>query len=112
MSHFAVNPDVASTLLHDAVNRGQAKSCSLAHLFGCEKWLENPAASGLVHADTIVTDRQQHVAVRVHSGMLTNKTFIEIEHTRFNDELAASRHGIARIHRQIQDDLVDLSGIC
>ena len=39
---------------------------------------------------------------------------IRVEHdvARFNDELAALRHGVARVHRHIDDGALELAWIC
>jgi hypothetical protein len=41
-----------------AVNRGQAKPGTLAHLLGCEKWFEAMGGDFLVHATTVVAHRK------------------------------------------------------
>src|SRR5580658_1226723 len=45
-----VHPDETAALLHDAVHRGEAQSCSLADFLGGEKRLENMRLGGIVHA--------------------------------------------------------------
>src|SRR5580704_10616835 len=48
---FTVGPDVAATLLHDAIDSRQAEACASAKLFGGEKRFEEVRLSLLVHPD-------------------------------------------------------------
>src|SRR6478672_7315376 len=55
---LAVDVDKASMAFHYRQSSGKAKTCALRHLFGREKWFEDPALnflshpwSGIGHAD-------------------------------------------------------------
>src|SRR4029077_2179497 len=51
MTGFAVDNDLATALLDDAVNRGEAQSCALPLSFGGEEGLKNMTSRLSVHPD-------------------------------------------------------------
>lgn len=65
-----VNRNVAPTFLHNLVNSGQSRSCSI--LLGSEKWLKDLLQSALIHSVIRIADLQHHVWLEI----LGNKTKI------------------------------------
>jgi len=43
--------------------------------------------------------------------MLARKSFVEVIHSSFNDELAPTRHGITRVHGKIEHDPIEVPRI-
>ena len=110
LAGLAVDPDVASALLDDAVDRGKAESRALRS-FGAEKRFEDAALGLGIHSHAGVADGQHHVLAGFRRGVKTGITLVQRDIGGLNRELAAARHGVARIDRQIHDDLLDLAGI-
>src|SRR5215470_5088861 len=69
-SQLTFNVDEPIALFDDAVNSGQAQSCSLADLFSREKRLEDMAQSFFVHAAARVLDCEHDEATRGHPFFL------------------------------------------
>ena len=90
-----------AAMLHDAIHRGESEPGPFADFFRREERLENPAHRGLIHACSGITDREQDVASRFHGKMLRSEDLIEFYRGSFKNELAAARHGIARVDREI-----------
>jgi hypothetical protein len=65
---------------------------------GGEERLENPSLHGLVHSHAGVFDNQLD---RIASGALP----------AFDAKHASVRHGVSGVHRQVEDDLLDLPRI-
>src|SRR5438309_2257915 len=107
-SGFTVNPDVASALPHDAVNRCQSQTSTFAQLFGCEKRLEDPRDGSRIHTDAGIAHRQQGIFAGGYRRMLCAEGLVKIHSRRFQNQLPTARHGIAGIHGQVQQDLVKL----
>ena len=63
------------------------------------------------HAGAGVRDRQQHVGSRTDHRVIERIRRVQIDVAGFNDNVAAVRQGVARIHDQIHDDLLDLTRI-
>ncbi len=43
--------------------------------------------------------------------MLLGKSLVKPYGSSFENELTAARHGVARIHRQVHHDLIELAGV-
>src|SRR5579872_3780959 len=63
-TRFAVDPDVTSALFDDSIHRRQTKTGALSQFFGCKEWLKDTSNRSLVHAASVVADRQQDVLAR------------------------------------------------
>src|ERR1051326_2237485 len=111
MSHLAVDPNVPATLFDNSVYGSESQPGALAHIFGGEEGLENPGAGDLIHADTVIADGEHHVAACLHGRVFPDKRLIEIEDCGLDNQFPATWHGVARVHRQVHHDLVELPGI-
>src|SRR5207253_4280370 len=65
----------------------------------------------LVHTAAGVTDGQLYEAAGVAARVFTRFETISFKVTGADGELATAGHGVARIHRQIQNDLLHLAAI-
>jgi hypothetical protein len=108
---FAVDQDVARALLDNAVYRGQAQTRSFAHLFGGEEGLEDARYGGFIHAGAGVAHRKQNIFPHRHGLLLFRKSLVKSHITGFKNKLAAMRHGVASVHREVDYDLVELAGV-
>ena len=104
---LAVDRDVAVGLLDGAVDGGKAEAAALARRLGGEERLEEPRARLVVHADAGVADRQHHVGPGLHAHVLAGR-LVQIDIGGLDHQLAAARHGVARIGRQVDDHLLHL----
>ena len=63
------------------------------------------------HAGAGIADRQHHVLSRGHLGMRRGVGIVEMRVRRFDGQLAAVRHRIARIDREIEQHVLELVGV-
>ena len=57
-------------------------------------------------------DLQLHVAPRLHLGVRSREPFFEIDIRGLDQQRSAVGHRVARVDRQIHQDLVQLPGVC
>src|SRR5450759_2627326 len=108
LSQGALNGDVPPALPYDAVNRRQPQSRPFALLFGGKEGLEDSGLGLCIYARAVVAHRQHHVVSGLHLDVATGVFLIQLHVGRFNHYLAALRHGIASVHHQVDEDLLDL----
>src|SRR3989442_1185457 len=58
-----------------------------------------------------VSDGEQHVRAGLGREVLRGVGFVELGVRGLDRELAALRHGVARVHGQVHDHLLELTGI-
>src|SRR5260370_761883 len=76
---LAVDGEIAAALLDDAVHRRETEPGAFAALLGGEERLEDARLDGLLHADTVVADRQHHVAARLGAGVDVDVALVEVD---------------------------------
>ena len=108
---LAFSKDVAAGLLDDAVHRGQAKPCPLADLLGGEERIENLVDDLRRDARAGVGDFDQHVVGGRHALVAIRRAFLRGDVGGAHRELAAIRHGVARVDREIDDHLLELGDV-
>jgi hypothetical protein len=108
-AHLAAHFDPAFLLRDDAVNRGESEAAAFADFLGGEKWLEDAAERGGVHAAARVgeaeADEASGAGLRVAAGLRA----VEFHRGGADDELAALRHRVAGVHHEVDDDLLDVA---
>src|SRR5579871_32893 len=111
-SRLAPNVNPAAALPHDAVDRGQPKSCSLVLLFGREERLKNVLADRLVHSSSVVLYHHHHVTPRFR--VLLHGCFIVANiHIHCADpEYAAVWHCVTSVYHELNHYLIDLLRVC
>src|SRR5438067_7395420 len=82
-SRFALDPNVAAALLHDAVHSRQAQAGSLG-AFGGEKGFENVRLGFRVHTEACVADGEHHVFPRPDSAIESCVVVIQSDIGSFN----------------------------
>src|SRR5712691_224016 len=108
---FALDEDVAATLLDDSVDGGEAEAGALAFFFGSEKGLEDAGLSVTVHALAGVADGNHDVGTVFDESIFGAMGAVEGNTGGTNADFAAVGHGVFGIDHQIHDDLLKLSGI-
>src|SRR5688572_5975604 len=64
-----------------------------------------------IHSAPGVADRHQNIAARENLGVVSSIVFVQLDVIGFDGELASQRHRIPCVHREVYDDLFDLTGI-
>ena len=103
VAFLAVDLDVPARLLDEAEHHAQTKAGALADLLGGEEGIEHlfqvcgrDPGAGVAHGNhDIVADRDLAVHARV--------AFVEIDVVGLERELAAIRHGVARVQGKVED---------
>ena len=62
-----------------------------------------------IHSDAGVRNREQHVSSGLYDRMRGFVRAVEIFIRCFNKKFSAFGHRVARVHREIHDDLLDLT---
>ena len=108
-AELAVDGDEAAGLLDDAVGRRQSEPGALADLLGREEGLEDAlemrlgdAGAGIDHLDQHVIAGGQDLGAPLQRGR-------EGDVGGADRQRAARGHGVPRVHREIDDDLLELS---
>src|SRR6266852_1981429 len=110
-ARMGLYPDETSALFHDAVHGRQAKPGSPAGFLGREEWLENARLGGRVHSVPRVADAYYHVRARLHRWARSRVFLVDNRVLRLDGQRAPYRHGVAGVHGQVQQHLLELSGI-
>ena len=111
LADFGVTVDEPAGLLDDAVDHRQAEAGALADLLGREERLEDlldqvrrDAGAGVFHFDDHIFGRRE-VAVAELPALFRRHV------AGADGQLAASRHGVARVDREVDDDLLELADV-
>ena len=110
-AQLAVNLDVAARLFDEAIGLGKAQTGALAFWLGGEERLEHPAHHFWCHAGAGIADRQHDILARIDLAMLDGIGVVEMGVGDFQGQLAAVRHGVTGVDRQIEDGVLDLGGV-
>ena len=111
LSDFAVDPDEAAALLDHAVDGGEAQAGAFPLFLGSKKRFEDARLSFLIHAHSGVADGEEHVGSGCDDRTQVAVVAIELGVRSLDQQAAAVGHGVARVDREIHDDLFDLAGI-
>jgi len=94
-------------ILQDAVDRGEPEAGAFPHGFRGKKGVKNPMDGGFIHPGPRVPDAGFHVASQFGAHLLRGSG-VQRDIFRRNVKIAAVRHGLPRIDKEIQEDLFDL----
>ena len=108
LAGLGIEPDVATRLLDDAVHGRQPKAGSAPRGLGGEEWLEDPRLRPLVHPAAGIGDGKHDVFARDDRDVLRGVRIVECGVSGFDRHGAAVGHRVARVDREIHDDLLDL----
>ena len=111
VAELAVHPDRAAALRDDAVHGGQPQAGAAAGLLRGEERLEEALLRGGVHAGTGIGDRHHDVRSRGGAGVLGHVVVVEHGVRGLDRQLAAVRHRVAGVHREVENHLLDLAWV-
>jgi hypothetical protein len=111
LADFAVDIDEAAGLLDDAVDGGEAEAGALADFLGREERLEDLVADLGRDAGTGVGDVDPHVVGDRHALIGRLRRLFGGDVGGAHGELAAIRHGVARIDGEVHDHLLELRDV-
>ena len=98
-------------LLDDAIHHREPQPRPLPLGLGREEWLEDPEPGLVIHADAGVGQRQDQAGARQDTSDPSHRVLVEDSVQGRDDEPSAVRHGVARVHSQVHQHLLDLAGI-
>ncbi len=90
-----------------AAHHGHAQPAAGAKLFGGEKRLKHPGERAHVHADAVVADGDLHIVARLGFDV-GGGGGVQGFAGGFNAQLAAIRHGVAGVQRQVEQGVFQL----
>ena len=99
---------MASQLFYKAIDMRQAKASTFTGRLCREERVERSAECGSIHAFAGVSDREQHILPGLDLDMPRSICVVEGSVCHLDRELAAVRHCVARVNRQVQDRRLEL----
>jgi len=78
---------------------------------GGEERLEDAQLGFVVHADAVIADGEHDVVAGGERRVGAREVFVKGDVGGLDGELTALRHGVAGVHGDVHDDLVDLARI-
>src|SRR5206468_9913314 len=111
LSKFAVYPDVAAALFHNAIDRRETEASATSAFLGGVKRLEDMGDRLGLHAGAGVRDGEQHVRSGNDNSVIARVRRVENNVAGFDEDAAAVEEGVARVHDQIHNDLFDLARV-
>src|SRR6266446_2588076 len=108
---LAVDPDVAAGLFYDSVDGCQAQAGALPEFFSGEERIKNPQLRLAIHSAARVRDRQQYIGAWNGRRMFFPIALVYFDIARLDGKASALGHGVPRVHRQVQEYLLNLSGV-
>src|SRR5205807_2597612 len=107
---LALHEDGAVGLLDDAVHRREAEAGPFAGGFGSEERLEDVVAHFGAHSFAGVAHEERRVLAFREPGP-AHFAGVDARATGLEGQRAAVGHGVARVDREVQDHLLELSRI-
>ncbi len=104
--------DEAAGLLDDAVDHRQSEPGALAHLLGGEEGLEYLLQRLRRDAGAGILDLDQHIVAGLELAIAEAGAFGRGQVARPHRQVAAVRHGVARVDGEIDDHLLELADVC
>ena len=104
---FALDLDPALVLFNDSVNRGESKAGTLADFLRRKERFEKVAEDFGFDAATSIGDGETNEGTRAGFRIILGDFGRDISGAGFDDQLSTTRHRIAGIDAEIDDDLLD-----
>ena len=95
--------------LDHAVHDGEPEPRSF--LLGGEEWLEDTGQRGVVHAVSVVVDRELDVAPWPRLGEPSHVARVDVDHRRLDDDVTGSGDGVAGVDDEVRDELLELGAV-
>ena len=111
LARNAVAEDVAACLLDDAVGRGKPQAGPFALLLGGEERVEDLVQRLGRDAAALVRDRDAHVFALGNAGPFQRQSGPQADILGADRDLAAAGHGVAGVHDEVHQHLLELPGV-
>ena len=108
---LAIDGDPAVVLVHDAVNGREAKSGAFAQFLCGEEWLEDARQHMRGDAGARIAGCQTGEATGTRLRHRGDGCGIELRPDDVRSLRRPARHGIARVHREVEQHLLDHAGV-
>jgi len=108
---LGIHPDEPARLLDDPVHRRQTQPRPFAGRFRGEERLEDVRLRAGVHSSTRVRHGEHDVAAGLGGRVGLQVSLVHVHVGRFDGQPATSGHRVARVDRQVHDDLLELAGV-
>src|SRR6202008_410500 len=105
------NPDVSTRLLHNSIHSGETETGAFTGVLGGEERIERLLARVAIPSDPGVATRQHYVAPGNDGRVLAGVRLIELHILGLDGNGSALRHRVARVDYQVDEYLLDLTGI-
>jgi len=96
-------------LLDDAVRGGEAEPRALPETLGGEEGLEHALAGRDIHADSGVDHAEHHEIAGRHARAALDVRLLVADIPRLDGQTATARHGVTRVHGEVDNDLLQLT---
>jgi hypothetical protein len=107
-TRFSVDGDVTTRLLDEAIDLAQSQTGPLPHLLRGEERFEGMRGDVRVHAGAGIGDLDHDVVARRQIRRAARRRGIDHCIARGDLEPSTRRHGVARVHYQVQDRGLEL----
>lgn len=111
LPRLAFHADGAAALLDDAVDGGEAQAGAAPGALGGEEGLEDARLGFPIHAAAGIGDAELHVPAGEELGAIDAVAARQLLLLGGDGKRAAGGHGIARVHAEVQDHLLQLAFI-
>ena len=98
-------------LSHHPVDHREPEPGALPGLLRGEEWLEDARLGGRVHPHAGVHDSQDRVRTGRQGLGPVGRGRLDLDAVGLDTQGAAARHGVARVHRQVHQDLLELARV-
>src|SRR5271165_7331564 len=103
--------NISITLLNNAVYHRQAQSCALSDLLSGKKGFKDVCLRILGHANSAVCHGQHYGGTRFGAWVLSSEGYVQIHVYGLDDQISALWHGVACVHSQVHQNLLDLTAV-
>src|SRR5271157_3148215 len=109
-AQLTVHRNVTTALFDDTVNHGEAKPGPLPFFFRSEERLEDLFPRDGVHSNAGIAHSEANVGAEFNRiRRLLGKDLVDFDIAGFDNQFPPVWHSIPRVHRKIQDHLLNLS---
>ena len=110
-SDLALDSEKSSMALDDSNHRRKPQARAEANLLGGKKWIEDLVDDVARDSHPGVLDLEENIGPGFGSESHTRVVLVDREVCRGKAQGAASRHRIARIDTEVEQDLMELGGV-
>src|ERR1035438_8430535 len=107
---LAVYPDLSAALSNDSIHCGKAKASAGARSLRREERFKNVQLGFFVHAAAGICESEHYIGSGIQISA-SRGPFVELHDRSFDPNVSSHGHRIARVRRQVHQDLSDLTGV-